>query len=334
MDYVNLGRSGLKVSRACLGAMNFGTAHTAPWCDEAEARRIIDAFLEAGGNFIDTANNYTGGQSEEVIGRAIKGRRDQVVIATKARIAQGSGPNDQGLSRLHLTRALDASLRRLGVDHIDLYQMHSFDAATPLEETMDTLAGFVRAGKVRYIGASNFTGSQIVEAQWAASRGAGIPLTSLQPRYSLISREIEADVLPTAERHGLGTLTYSPLAFGILSGKYRRGEVPEADTRYGGGMGHRGSAEMAATARMALSDRNLEIAEAVSAVAAELGATPSAVAVAWCLSRRGVSSVIVGPRTLGQLQDYLPAFALTLPEAAIKRLSDASKVGGARAGAP
>jgi len=334
MDYVNLGRSGLKVSRACLGAMNFGTAHTAPWCNEAEARRIIDAFLGAGGNFIDTANNYTGGQSEEVIGRAIKDRRDQVVIATKARIAQGPGPNDQGLSRLHLTRALDASLKRLGVDHIDLYQMHSFDAATPLEETMDTLAGFVRAGKVRYIGASNFTGSQIVEAQWAASRGGGAPLTSLQPRYSLISREIEADVLTTAERHGLGALTYGPLAGGVLSGKYRRGEVPDADSRYGGGMGHRGSAQMAAMAVHSLSDRNLEIAEAVSAVAAELGATPSAVAVAWLLARRGVTSVIVGPRTLGQLNDYLPAFSLNLPEAAIKRLSDASKPSGTRAGAP
>jgi aryl-alcohol dehydrogenase-like predicted oxidoreductase len=334
MQYVNLGRSGLKVSRACLGAMNFGTNHTAPWCDEAEARRIIDAFLEAGGNFIDTANNYTGGQSEEVIGRAIKARRDQVVIATKARIAQGLGPNDQGLSRLHLTRALDASLKRLGVDHIDLYQMHSFDAETPLEETLDTLAGFVRAGKVRYIGASNFLGSQIVEAQWAASRAGGIPLTSLQPRYSLISREIEADVLPTAERQGLGTLTFGALAGGVLSGKYRRSETPGADTRYGGSMGLRGSEAMAAMAAHSLSDRNLDIAEAVAEVAAELNATPGAVAVAWCLARRGVTSVIVGTRTLAQLQDCLPAFSLTLPEAAIKRLSDVSKPSRTGAGAP
>ena len=334
MDYVNLGRSGLKVSRACLGAMNFGTAHTAPWCDEAEARRIIDAYLDAGGNFIDTANNYTGGQSEEVVGRAIKGRRDDVVIATKARIAQGPGPNDQGLSRLHLTRALDASLRRLGVDYVDLYQMHSFDLSTPLEETMDALAGFVRAGKVRYIGASNFNGSQIVEAQWAAARNRGLPLISLQPRYSLISREIEAEVLPTAERHGLGTLTYGALAGGVLSGKYKRGEAPAADTRYGGGMGQRGSAAMAAMAAHSLSDRNLEIAEAVAEVAGELDATPSATAVSWCLARRGVTSVIIGARTLEQLQDYLPAFALTLPDAAIKRLSDISRPGGARVGPP
>jgi aryl-alcohol dehydrogenase-like predicted oxidoreductase len=334
MDYVNLGRSGLKISRACLGAMNFGVTHTAPWCDEQEARRIIGAFLDAGGNFIDTANNYTGGQSEEVVGRALKGRRDEVVIATKARIAQGPGPNDQGLSRLHLTRALDASLKRLGVDYIDLYQMHSFDADTPIEETMDALTGFVRAGKVRYIGASNFNGSQIVEAQWAAARNRGLPLISLQPRYSLISREIEAEVLPTAERHGLGTLTYGALAGGVLSGKYKRGEAPAADTRYGGSMGQRGSAAMAAMAAHSLSDRNLEIAEAVAEVAGELDATPSATAVSWCLARRGVTSVIIGPRTLEQLQDYLPAFALTLPDAAIKRLSDISRPGGARVGPP
>ena len=334
MDYVNLGRSGLKISRACLGAMNFGVTHTAPWCDEQEARRIIGAFLDAGGNFIDTANNYTGGQSEEVVGRALKGRRDEVVIATKARIAQGPGPNDQGLSRLHLTRALDASLKRLGVDYIDLYQPHSFDADPPIEETMDALTGFVRAGKVRYIGASNFNGSQIVEAQWAAARNRGLPLISLQPRYSLISREIEAEVLPTAERHGLGTLTYGALAGGVLSGKYKRGEAPAADTRYGGGMGQRGSPAMAAMAAHSLSDRNLEIAEAVAEVAGELDATPSTTAVSWCLARRGVTSVIIGPRTLEQLQDYLPAFALTLPDAAIKRLSDISRPGGARVGPP
>jgi aryl-alcohol dehydrogenase-like predicted oxidoreductase len=327
MEYVNLGRSGLKVSRACLGAMNFGTSDTAP-TSEADARRIIDAFLDAGNNFIDTANVYTGGQSEQVVGRAVAGKRDKVVIATKARGQQGPGPNDVGLSRLHLTRALDASLKRLGVDYIDLYQMHHFDPDTPLEESMDTLAGFVRAGKVRYIGCSNFTGSQIVECQWAAERNGGIPLTSLQPRYSLISRDIETDVLPTAERHGLGTLIYSPLGGGILSGKYQRGQAPAADTRYGRRMGRPGMAAMV------LTDRNFEIVEAVEAVAANLGATPVAVAIAWCLTRRGVTSVITGPRTLEQLQDYLPAFELKLPEDAIKRLSDASRPGGRPATPP
>ncbi|MFI4973370.1 MAG: aldo/keto reductase [Caulobacterales bacterium] len=323
MDYVNLGRSGLKVSRACLGAMNFGTSPTAP-CDETEARRIVDAFLDAGNNFIDTANVYTGGESEGIVGRAVAGKRDQVVIATKARGAQGAGPNDSGLSRGHLTRALDASLRRLGVDYVDLYQMHHFDADTPLEESMDALNDFVRAGKVRYIGCSNFTGSQIVECQWAAARNHGVPLTSLQPRYSLIARDIETDVLPTAERHGLGTLIYSPLGGGILSGKYQRGEAPAADTRYGRRMGRPGMAGMV------LTDRNFEIVEAVEAVAAELGATPVAVAIAWCLTRRGVTSVITGPRTLEQWRDYQPGFELKLPEEAVKRLSDASRPGGAR----
>ena len=328
MIYVTLGRSGLKVSRACLGAMNFGIAHTAPWCDEAEARRIIDTFLDAGHNLIDTANNYTAGQSEEVIGRAVAGRRHGVVIATKARIAQGPGPNDSGLSRLHLTAALDASLRRLGTDYIDLYQMHSWDAETPIEETMETLAGFVRAGKVRYIGCSNFYGSQIVEAQWAAARVQGVPLIGLQPRYSLISREIEADVLPAAERHGLGTLTFGALAGGILSGKYRRHEAPSQDMRYGGSMGTRGDARMAAMALHSLSARNFDIAETVSAVAAEIGATPAAVAIAWCLARQRVTSVITGARTVEQLQTNLAGYTLQLPQEAEKRLSDVSRVGG------
>lgn len=326
MDYVNLGRSGLKVSRACLGAMNFGVAHTAPWCDETEARRIVDAFLDAGHNFIDTANNYTGGQSEEVVGRAVASRRDSVVIATKARIAQGPGPNDGGLSRLHLTRALEASLKRLGTDYIDLYQMHSFDADTPLEETMETLAGFVRSGKVRYIGCSNFTGSQIVEAQWAGARVHGVPLVSLQPRYSLISREIETDVLPAAERQGLGTLTYGALAGGILSGKYAAGEEPAEETRYGGIMGTRGDARMAAMARKSLSVRNLRIAEMVQGMARELGVTPTALAIAWVLGRRGVTSVIVGTRMLAQLEEALPAFSLTLPEDVVARLTEGSRV--------
>jgi aryl-alcohol dehydrogenase-like predicted oxidoreductase len=191
MGFVTLGRSGLKVGRICLGAMNFGTAD-AP-CEEAEARRIIDAFVDAGNNFIDTANVYTAGQSEEVVGRAVKAKRDRVVIATKGRGPIGEGPNDSGLSRGYLVRALEASLRRLGSDYVDLYQCHFPDPDTPIEETMETLDSFVKQGKVRYVGCSNFTGSQIVEAQWAAERIRGVPLVSLQARYSLIAREIESD---------------------------------------------------------------------------------------------------------------------------------------------
>ena len=169
MDYLTLGRSGLHVSRACLGAMMFGHSATAP-CNEDEARRIIDGFLGDGGNFIDTANRYTGGESEEVVGRAIKAKRDEVVLATKGFMPIGEGPNDRGLGRKYLTRALEDSLRRLGLDYVDVYQCHGPDADTPIQETMATLHGFVQSGKVRYIGCSNWTGSQIVEAQWAAER--------------------------------------------------------------------------------------------------------------------------------------------------------------------
>jgi aryl-alcohol dehydrogenase-like predicted oxidoreductase len=313
-EYRNLGRSGLKVSQACLGAMNFGEDEHAP-CDETEARRIIDAFLDAGHNFIDTANVYTGGQSERVVGRAIASKREQVVLATKGRGPQGPGPNDAGLSRLHLTRALEASLRRLGTDYVDLYQVHAWDPDTPIEETMATLDTFVRDGKVRYIGCSNFTGSQIVEAQWAASRANLTPFISLQPRYSLIAREIETDVLPAAQRHGLGAMVYSPLGGGILTGKYQRGVDPEPGTRYGRRPGW----------SAALSDQNLEIAEAVKKVAADLGCTPTALSLAWVRGRRGVTSVIIGPRTFKQLEENLPGFDLELTDEVVHQLNEISR---------
>jgi aryl-alcohol dehydrogenase-like predicted oxidoreductase len=314
MDYVQMGRSGLKVSRNCLGAMNFGTSADAP-CGEDEARRIIDTFLEQGNNFIDTANMYTGGQSEEIVGRAIKTRRDSVVLATKARGPQGPGPNDVGLSRLHLTRALEASLRRLDTDYIDLYQCHFPDPETPIEETMATLDGFVRAGKVRYIGCSNFSGSQIVEAQWAAARVGGTPFVSLQPRYSLIARDIESDILPTCDRQGLGTLVYSPLGGGVLTGKYRRDEKPGPDTRFGRQSVFRGD----------IPSRHLDVADAVGKVAAELGTTSTAVAIAWVLGRRHITSVIIGPRTLAQYEENVAGFELELPADAVAALSAASK---------
>jgi aryl-alcohol dehydrogenase-like predicted oxidoreductase len=202
MEYVPLGRSGLKISRVCLGAMNFGAPAGTPGCDEAEAGRIIGAYLDAGGNIIDTADGYSAGQSEEIVGRAINSRRDSVVLATKAFLPQGPGPNDRGLSRVHLTRALEASLRRLGTDYIDLYQCHQWDPATPVEETMATLDAFVRSGKVRYLGCSNFSAAQIVECQWAAQRAGGTPFISLQPQYSLLARAIEAEILPVCQRHG------------------------------------------------------------------------------------------------------------------------------------
>lgn len=309
-----MGQSGLQVSRPCLGAMMFGYSDAAR-CDEPESRRIIDAFLDAGGNFIDTANVYVGGESEEVVGRAISSRRDDVVLATKGYGPIGHGPNTTGLGRKYLVRALEASLRRIGTDYIDLYQCHRPDPDTPIAETMATLSGFVQSGKVRYIGCSNWTGSQIVEAQWAAKDTGGAPLIALQPRYSLNARRIEEDILPTCQRHGLGTLVYSPLGGGVLTGKYKRGETPPSDSRAGRG---------GPWGRM-LDEQSINLADEVGEVAAEIGATPTAVAIAWVLSRRGVTSVIIGPRTFEQYEQYLPGFDLQLEPAVIKRLSDASR---------
>ena len=314
MEYTNLGASGLQVSRPCLGAMMFGHGPDAP-TSEPDSRRIIDAYLETGGNFIDTANIYTGGESEEVVGRAIKARRDDVVLATKGYGPIGAGPNTMGLSRKYLTRALEASLRRLGTDYIDLYQCHRPDSGTPVSETMATLHGFVQSGKVRYLGCSNWTGSQIVEAQWAARDLGGTPLISLQPRYSLNARRIEDDILPACQRQGLGTMIYSPLGGGVLTGKYKPGQpAPEGSRAARGGFWTR-----------MLDDQSVELAVEVGKVAAEIGATSAAVALAWVLSRRGVTTVIIGPRTFEQYEQNMAGFDLELDPALIKRLSDASR---------
>jgi aryl-alcohol dehydrogenase-like predicted oxidoreductase len=315
VDYITMGRSGLKVSRACLGAMTFGYASDAP-CDEAEADRMIHAFLDGGHNFIDTADIYTAGQSEVVVGRAVKNRRDAVVLATKGWNAMGPGPNDRGLSRLHLTRALEASLRRLDTDYIDLYQCHAPDADTPIEETMATLDGFVRSGKVRYLGCSNFTGSQIVEAQWAAQRVGGAPFVSLQPRYSLLARDIEADVLPACSRQGLGTLVWSPLAGGVLTGKYSRDSPPPAGTRY---------ATLSVLTARGIAPRHFDIAEKVAEIARELRSTSTAVALAWVLGRPHVTSAIIGPRTFEQYEQNMVGFELNLPVDAVQTLNAISE---------
>ncbi|MEO3869199.1 aldo/keto reductase [Nonomuraea sp. B12E4] len=321
MDHLNLGRSGLRVSRACLGTMNFGTEHGLAAADEAEAGRVIDAFLDAGGNFIDTADLYHRGETEEILGRALKGRREWVVLATKG--AMPVGPEARGLSRRHLTRALDASLRRLGTDYIDLYQAHQWDPLTPIDEVMATLDGFVRAGKVRYLGCSNFTATQIVESQWAAARVGGTPFVSLQPQYSLVQRVIEAEILPACERHGLGTVVYGTLGGGVLTGRYRHGEIPDPDSRMGRLLGH----SMPGANRWAhslLSDINLAIAEELVKVAAEVGAAPAEVALAWVAGRPGVTSVLVGPRSVEQLRGNLAAFELELPREATDRLDEVS----------
>jgi aryl-alcohol dehydrogenase-like predicted oxidoreductase len=319
MSYETLGRSGLKVSRACLGTMTFGNEE---WgTDEAESQRIVDAFVDAGQNFIDTADVYNAGASEEIVGRAIKAKRDDVVLATKGYNVMGAGPNDRGSSRAHLTRALEASLRRLGTDYVDLYQLHSWDHDTPIEESMATLDGFVRAGKVRYIGCSNFFASQLVEAQWAADRLHATPLVSLQPQYSLIWRDIEIDILPTATRHGMGVIVWSPLSGGMLTGKYAKDAELPADGRLSRGSDMEAEGMRALT----LTDRNFEIVTQVETVAAELRSTATAVSIAWLIGRPGVTSVIIGPRTVDQLHQNLAGFDLDLPVESAKSLSRVSR---------
>ncbi|RSN10282.1 aldo/keto reductase [Nonomuraea sp. WAC 01424] len=321
MHFQTMGRSGLRVSRACLGTMNFGTEYGLAAGDETEAGRVIDAYLDAGGNFIDTADLYHRGETEEIVGRALRGRREWVVLATKG--AMPVGPEGRGLSRRHLTRALEASLRRLGTDYIDLYQCHQWDPDTPIEETMATLDGFVRSGKVRYLGCSNFTAAQLVESQWAAERVSGTPFVSLQPQYSLIQRVVEAEILPACQRLGLGAVVYGALGGGVLTGRYRRGELPDPDSRMGRLLG----AAMPGATRWAeslLNDRNLAVAEGLAEVASGLGADPAAVALAWVASRTGVTSVLLGPRSVGQLRENLAAFDLTLPPEATARLDELS----------
>jgi aryl-alcohol dehydrogenase-like predicted oxidoreductase len=319
-SYSPLGGSGLQVSRACLGTANFGTA----WglgVPESEARPIIDAFLDAGHNFIDTADNYNAGESERIVGAAVRGRRDAVVIATKVYQPHAPGPNNGGLSRAHLTRALEASLRRLGTDHIDLYQCHQWDPVTPIEETMATLDGFVRAGKVRYLGASNFTAAQLVEAQWAAERVGGTPLISLQAHCSLLRRDIEAEILTTCAAHRLGVLAYGVLGGGVLAGRYQPGTAPDPASRMGKVLARTTDVAKVWVDRQ-LSQHNLAVADEVRRLADELGTTPAAVAVAWVRGRHGVSSVILGPRTLSQYQQVLPGFAIDLPAEAVARLEE------------
>lgn len=321
-SHLPLGRSGLQVSPACLGTANFGTA----WgigVPEDEARPIVDAFLDAGHNFIDTADNYNAGESERIVGAAVRGRRDAVVIATKVYQPHVPGPNNGGLSRIHLTRALEASLRRLDTDHIDLYQCHQWDPATPIEETMSTLDGFVRAGKVRYLGASNFTAAQLVEAQWAAERVGGTPLISLQAHYSLLRRDVEAEILPTCADHRIGVVAYGVLGGGVLAGRYRADAAPDPASRMGKLLAL-GTDVARRWVDGQLSERNLAVADEVCRLAGELGASPAAVAVAWVRERTGVSSVVLGPRTLSQYRQALSGFMVELPREAVARLDEVS----------
>lgn len=306
MRYRLLGHSGCAVSELCLGTMTFG-AET----DEAGSHEQLDVFVEAGGTLVDTADVYSAGVSEEIIGRWLAARprevTERVVVATKGRFATHPGPNGNGLSARHLTRALDASLGRLGIDAVDLYQVHAYDPYTPMEETLRTLDGFAQAGKIRYYGLSNFTGWQLTKAVLTA-RALGLrePVT-LQPQYSLIVREIEWEIVPAALDLGLGLLPWSPLAGGWLSGKYRRDQRPTGDTRLGEDPG-RG---MEAYDRRG-SDRTWRVVDAVGRVAESRGLSMAEVALAWVNNRPAVVSTIIGSRTTEQLETNLRAAGLQL----------------------
>lgn len=310
-----LGRTGLKVSNLCLGAMTFGNAQ---WgCDEATSKAIVDRFIEAGGNFIDTADIYSTGVSEEITGRAIRDRRQSVVLATKVAGPMGSGPNDLGLSRKHILDAVDASLRRLSTDYIDVYQVHAYDPTTPIDETLRALDDCVRAGKVRYLGCSNFSAWQLMKANALARELRTARFDCLQPQYSLVCRSIEREHLPLCIEEGIGVIPWSPLGGGLLTGKIRKGATPPP--------GSRAAVETMNRERY-LSERNLEIAAVVVEVAKALGKTPSQLALAWVLRQPGVTSPIFGARTLAQLDDNLGAADLVLDDEAMRRLEAVSQL--------
>lgn len=319
MEYRQLGRSGLRVSRLTLGTMTFGGRgqfRDVGSTDVDGARRHIDIALDAGVNLIDTADVYSAGAAEEILGQALRGRRDRVLLATKARFAMGPGANDAGLSRHHLIEACEASLRRLGTDHIDLYQVHEWDGQTPLEETLAALGYLVQSGKVRYVGCSNFAGWQMMKAVCAASTTGRPAFVSQQVYLSLQERSAEYEIVPSALDQGLGLLIWSPLAGGLLSGKYRRGQPPPPGSRLAGEWHEPPVYD---------EGKLYDTIDILVEIAESHGVSPARVALAWLLGRPGVSTVIVGARTEEQLADNLAAAELELSEEETSRLEEVSR---------
>jgi aryl-alcohol dehydrogenase-like predicted oxidoreductase len=316
MEYRPLGRTGVHVSKLCLGTMMFGA-----WgnTDHDDSIRIIHRALDAGINFVDTADVYSAGESEEIVGKALKGRRDHVVLATKFFVPMGEDPNQRGGSRRWIMTEVENSLRRLGTDYIDLYQVHRPDPSTDVEETLGALTDLVHQGKVRYIGSSSYSGSQIVEAQWAARERNLQRFRTEQPPYSLLVRGIELDVLPTAQRHGMGILTYSPLAGGWLSGRWTADSSPTSPARQ----------RLAARFDMSLPDnqRKLEAVEQLATVARDAGVSMIELAIAFVVNHPAVTSAIVGPRTMEQLDSQLPAADVVLDHAILDRIDEIVRPG-------
>jgi aryl-alcohol dehydrogenase-like predicted oxidoreductase len=323
MRYRQLGTTGTQVSTLCLGAMTFGEADEKSFMhkvgsDERESYAVLDRAIEGGINFVDTADVYgQDGLSERVFGAwmAERKNRDRVVVATKGRFRMNPGPNGTGASRMRIARAIDASLKRLQTDRIDLYQIHMQDLRTPEEELVRALDDAARAGKIVYFGASNYAAYRLMESLWVSDKRGLDRFVTLQAQYSLASRALEREHVPLCAKFGLGILPWSPLASGLLSGKYHRGQAPPEGTRF---------AQWKDRYKSFDNDRNWTIVEALAAVAGELSKSPSQVALAWLLARPAVSSVIFGARTVAQLEDNLGAAELDLPPDAISRLDAAS----------
>jgi aryl-alcohol dehydrogenase-like predicted oxidoreductase len=317
MEYRPLGRTGVQVSKLCLGTMMFGA-----WgnTDHDDSVRIIHRALDAGVNFVDTADVYSEGESEEIVGKALAGgRRDEVVLATKFWGSMGDGPNRGGASRRWIFEEVEHSLRRLGTDWIDLYQLHRPVPGTDIDETLGALTDLVQQGKVRYIGSSSFSGAEIVEAQWTARERNLQRFRTEQPPYSLLVRGIEVDVLPVAQRHGMGILTYSPLAGGWLSGRWSADATPTSPARK----------RLAARFDMSLADnqRKLEAVQALGEVAEDAGLSLIELAIAFVVNHPAVTSAIIGPRTMEQLDSQLPAADVTLSPEQLDRIDEIVRPG-------
>jgi aryl-alcohol dehydrogenase-like predicted oxidoreductase len=319
MDYRQLGKSGLMVPELSFGTGTFGGGNEffAAWgaSDVEEATRLVDICLDAGLTLFDTADIYSDGRSEEVLGRAIAGRRDAVLLSTKATFRAGSGPNDAGSSRFHLTRAIEGSLRRLGTDYIDLFQLHGFDALTPVEETLETLDGFVRAGKIRYLGCSNFSGWHLMKSLATADRYGWTRYVAHQAYYSLIGRDYEWELMPLGIDQGVGAVVWSPLGWGRLTGKLRRGAPPPETSRL---------PKTAAFGPPVEDEYLYRVVDALDEIASETGKSVPQIALNWLLRRPTVASVIVGARNEEQLRQNLGAVGWTLEPEHVSKLDAAS----------
>jgi aryl-alcohol dehydrogenase-like predicted oxidoreductase len=311
MKYRTLGRTGIVVSPYCLGAMMFGTMGNP---DHDDSIRIIHRALDAGINFIDTADVYSRGESEVIVGKALKGRRDGVVLASKVHYPMGDDPNHRGNSRRWIIAAVENSLRRLQTDHLDLYQVHRPDPTVDMEETLSALSDLIHSGKVRAIGTSTFPASEIVEAQWVAERRVLERFRTEQPPYSIINRSVEREVLPVCQRYGMGTLVWSPLGQGLLTGRYRRGK--QADTHRSGGMPQHFSDE-----------RKLGVVEQLIPLADKAALPMTHLAMAFAIAHPGVTSAIIGPRTMEQLDDLLAGADVTLDDEVLDRIDEIAPPG-------